>query len=231
MILKCLIVDDSSVQRMIVNKLVENHANLFLVGEFSNAVDAKKFMSSNEIDLLFLDIEMPLVNGFDFLDGLRTVPQVIFVSAKADYAVKAFDYDATDYLHKPITSSRFEAAIKRALILDDLQKEKNLESNDYIFIKSKLKKFKIHVPKIKWIEAYGDYVKVITDSENHMVLSTMKAIEPDLNSNKFMRVHKSFIINISRVDKFNSKFAEIGEMKIPLGRNKKDELAKALAEA
>ena len=125
--LKCLIVDDSSIQRMIVSKMVSNHLNLSLLGEFSNAVEAKNFMSYNEIDLLFLDIEMPIVNGFDFLDGLKTAPQVIFVTSKSDYAVKAFDYNATDYLQKPITTTRFEAAIKRALATGSAQNDKNEE--------------------------------------------------------------------------------------------------------
>ena len=225
--LKCLIVDDSSIQRMIVSKMVSNHLNLSLLGEFSNAVEAKNFMSYNEIDLLFLDIEMPIVNGFDFLDGLKTAPQVIFVTSKSDYAVKAFDYNATDYLQKPITTTRFEAAIKRALATGSAQNDKNEEIGDYIFIKSKLKKLKIQILKIKWIEAFGDYVKVVTDTDGHLVLSTMKAIEDDLNSKKFMRVHKSFIINIDRVDRFNSKFAEIGGSKIPLSRNKKEDLKNA----
>ena len=225
--LKCLIVDDSSIQRMIVSKMVSNHLNLSLLGEFSNAVEAKNFMSYNEIDLIFLDIEMPIVNGFDFLDGLKTAPQVIFVTSKSDYAVKAFDYNATDYLQKPITTTRFEAAIKRALATGSAQNDKNEEIGDYIFIKSKLKKLKIQILKIKWIEAFGDYVKVVTDTDGHLVLSTMKAIEDDLNSKKFMRVHKSFIINIDRVDRFNSKFAEIGGSKIPLSRNKKEDLKNA----
>lgn len=224
--LKCLIVDDSSIQRMIVSKLVSNHLNLSLVGEFSNAVEAKNFMSYNEIDLLFLDVEMPIVNGFDFLDGLKSLPQVIFITSKSDYALKAFEYDATDYLQKPITNSRFEIAVKRAITQESILKNKTEDVGDFIYIKSKLKKLKIYVPKIKWIEAFGDYVKVVTDSETHLVLSTMKAIEEDLNSKRFLRIHKSYIVNVDRIDRFNSKFAEIGESKIPLSRNKKDDLRK-----
>jgi DNA-binding LytR/AlgR family response regulator len=184
-------------------------------------------MSYNDIDLLFLDIEMPIVNGFDFLDGLKTVPQVIFVTSKAEYAVKAFDYDATDYLQKPITSSRFEIAIKRALSLLSLKKEKPDLINDFIFVKSKLKKLKIHASTIKWIEALGDYMKVVTDAEVHVVLSTMKSMEADLVGKNFLRVHKSYIINVDRINRFNNKFAEIGNDKVPLSRNKKEQLKKA----
>ncbi len=226
--LNCVIVDDSSIQRMIVGKLVSNHINLNLVGEFSNALEAKNFMSYNAIDLLFLDVEMPIVSGFDLLDGLKTKPQVIFITSKPEYAVKAFDYDATDYLQKPITNVRFESAIKRAINLHNMQKETSDEEGDHIFIKSKLKKLKIFTSKIKWIEAYGDYVKVVTEDENHLVLSTMKSFENDLPADRFVRVHKSYIVNIDKVDKFNSKFAEIGPTKIPLSRNKKEDLKKAL---
>lgn len=174
---------------------------------------------------------MPVINGFDLLDGLKVKPQIIFITSKAEYAVKAFDYDATDYLQKPISPQRFNAAVKRAMDLYLLRKENIDEDSEHIFIKSNLKKLKIFTSKIKWIEAYGDYVKVVTEDENHLVLSTMKSFENDLSKERFIRVHKSFIINIDKVDKFNSKFAEIGVTKIPLSRNKKEDLVKALASA
>lgn len=226
--LNCVIVDDSAIQRMIVSKLVTNHVSLNLIGEFSNAIKAKNFISYNSMDLLFLDIEMPVVSGFDFLDGLKTKPQVIFITAKPEYAVKAFDYDATDYLQKPITNARFDAAINRAINLQMLLTESQDEDAEHIFIKSKLKKMKVFTSKIKWIEALGDYLKVITEDESHLVLSTMKSFETDLPGEKFVRVHKSYIVNIEKVDKFNSKYAEIGTSKIPLSRNKKDDLKRAL---
>ena len=226
--LNCVIVDDSSIQRMVISRLVSNHINLNIVGEFSNAIEAKNFMSYNAVDLLFLDIEMPVLNGFDFLDGLKAKPQVIFVTAKPEYAVKAFDYDATDYLQKPITYARFNSAINRALNLYQLMIENQNEDAEHIFIKSKLKKLKVFTSKIKWIEAFGDYIKVVTEEESHLVLSTMKAFEKDLPSERFVRVHKSYIVNIDKIDKFNSKFAEIGNSKIPLSRNKKEDLKKAL---
>lgn len=229
--LNCVVVDDSAIQRMTVTKLVSNHPSLNLVSDFSNAIETKNCLNNKEIDLIFLDIEMPVINGFDLLDGLKAKPQIIFITSKAEYAVKAFDYDATDYLQKPITPQRFNAAVKRAMDLHLLRKENVDEDSEHIFIKSNLKKLKIFTSKIRWIEAYGDYVKVVTEDENHLVLSTMKSFENDLSKEKFIRVHKSFIINIDKVDKFNSKFAEIGVTKIPLSRNKKEDLVKALASA
>lgn len=229
--LNCVVVDDSAIQRMTVTKLVANHPNLNLVGDFSNAIETKNCLTNKEVDLIFLDIEMPVINGFDLLDGLKVKPQIIFITSKAEYAVKAFDYDATDYLQKPISPQRFNSAVKRAMDLFVLRKENIDEDSEHIFIKSNLKKLKIFTSKIKWIEAYGDYVKVVTEDENHLVLSTMKSFESELSKERFIRVHKSFIINIEKVDKFNSKFAEIGATKIPLSRNKKEDLVKALATA
>ena len=227
--LNCVVVDDSSIQRMIIAKLVNNHQNLNLIGDFSNAIEARSCMSIHNVDLIFLDIEMPVISGFDFLDGLKVKPQIVFITSKAEYAMKAFDYDATDYLQKPIAIDRFNASVKRAIDLHLLKKENKEEEGEHIFIKSNLKKLKIFTSKIKWIEAFGDYVRVVTEEDSNLVLSTMKAFESDLPKEKFVRVHKSYIINIDKVERFNSKFAEIGVTKIPLSRHKKEDLVKALA--
>lgn len=228
--LNCVIVDDSSIQRTIIAKLVNNNQNLHLVGDFSNAIEAKNCMSLNEIDLVFLDVEMPVINGFDFIDGLKIKPQIVFISSKAEYALKAFDYEATDYLQKPIDIERFNVSVKKVLDLHALKKENQEEEGDFIFIKSNLKKLKIFTNNIKWVEAFGDYIKVITEEDVNLVLSTMKAFEKILPADRFVRVHKSYIVNIEKISKYNSKFAEIGSEKIPLSRNKKEDLVKALSQ-
>lgn len=227
--LNCVVVDDSSIQRMIIAKLVNNHPNLHLLGDFSNAIEAKNCMTVHSVDLIFLDVEMPVINGFDFLDGLKQKPQIVFITSKAEYALKAFDYDATDYLQKPIALDRFNASVKRALDFHLLKNDNSEEDAEHIFIKSNLKKLKIFTSKIKWIEAFGDYVKVVTEEDSNLVLSTMKSFEKDLSKDKFIRVHKSYIINIEKVERFNSKYAEIGVTKIPLSRNKKEDLVRALS--
>lgn len=226
--LNCVVVDNSTIHRITIAKLVNEHPDLSLVGDFSNASETRNCILNKNVDLLFLDIEMPVQSGFDLLDGLKTRPQIIFVSSKSDYALKAFDYAAVDYLHKPITKDRFNKAVQKAIEAAQRKKETTDDDGDFIFIKSNLKNFKIFISKIKWIEAFGDYVKLNTEDETHLVLSTMKSFENELPSDKFLRVHKSFIINIDKVDRFNSKFAEIGNTKIPLSRNKKEDLAKAL---
>lgn len=226
--LNCVVVDDSTIQRITLAKLVNEHPDLNLVGDFSNASETRNCILNKPVDLLFLDIEMPVQSGFDLLDGLKTRPHIIFVSAKSDYALKAFDYAAIDYLHKPLTKERFNRAVQKALDLYQLKKEGPEDDGEFIFVKSNLKNLKVFISKINWIEAFGDYVKIITEEENHLVLSTMKSFENELPKERFLRVHKSFIININKVQRFNSKFAEIGNTKIPLSRNKKEELAKAL---
>lgn len=226
--LNCIVVDDSAIQRMTITKLVNESPNLHLVGDYANALEAKNCINHHEVDLIFLDIEMPLINGFDLLDGMKVKPQIIFITSKADYAVKAFDYEATDFLQKPISKERFLKAVKKALELHQLRNDSSEDLGEAIIIKSNLKKLKIYTSKIKWVEAFGDYIKIITDDENHLVLSTMKSFENELPQGKFIRVHKSFIVNVERIDKFNSKFAEIGNTKIPISRNKKDSIAKAI---
>ena len=140
--LKSIIVDASSMQRMAVAKLVNNQPHLALVAEYSNAIEAKNGLKNHEIDLIFLDVEMPIINGFDLLEALENPPQVILITGKPDYALKAFDYDVTDYLHKPITMARFEASVKRAVTKYE-QMNRVDEDEEHIFVKSNLKKRKV----------------------------------------------------------------------------------------
>jgi len=225
--LKCIVIDDSSLQRILMEKLIEDHPNLSMSGSFSSAFEAKEFMDDTPIDLIFLDIEMPNLNGFEFIDLLITRPQIIFITSVMTHAVKAFDYEATDFLHKPVNIDRFNAAIRKA-INKYLFTNESAENNQHIIIKSNLQKFKIYLRQIKWVEASGDYVKIVTEDNIYTILSTMKAIEKSINSYKFIRIHKSFIINIDKIQKFNSKYVEIDSLQIPLSRTKRETLAKTM---
>ncbi|WP_340076588.1 LytTR family DNA-binding domain-containing protein [Leptobacterium sp. I13] len=225
--LNCIIVDDSNLQRMSVARLIRNHASLNLVAEYSNGIEAKNGLKNKKVDLIFLDIEMPVVSGFDLIESLDAPPQIILVTGKADYALKAFDYDVTDYLHKPITTERFEASVKRAIQNYQLMNASK-EEGEHIFVKSNLKKRKVFLNEINWIEALGDYIKLVTDSANIVVLSTMKAFEKQLPEDHFLRIHKSYIVNLDKVQKFNSRNVEVNGRQIPLSRNKKTDLIEAL---
>lgn len=212
---------------MAVNKLVTNHKNLSLVGEYSNAIEAKQGLKKEEVDLIFLDVEMPIINGFDFLESLTKRPQIILISGKPDYALKAFEYDITDYLQKPISPSRLDIAAKRAVDRYEQKHGTHIEE-EHIFVKSNLKKRKVILNKVKWVEALGDYIKLVSDEANIIVLSTLTAFETELPRDKFLRIHKSYIVNLDKVEKFCGKNVEVEGKLLPLSRHKRENLEKAL---
>lgn len=226
--INCIVVDDSSTQRLAITRLIMNHPALNLVAEYSNAIEAKNGLKTQNVDLILLDIEMPVLTGFDLLESLQEPPQVILVTGKVDYAFKAFNYDVTDYLHKPLEKDRFEKAIERVIERYKAKNAVNPEDQEYIFVKSNLKKKKVFLNEIKWIEALGDYIKLITNDQGIIVLSTMKSFEKTLPADKFLRIHKSYIINLTKVERFNSKTVEVEGKQIPLSRNKKTQLSDAL---
>jgi|TARA_R100001369_G_scaffold53753_2_gene80601 DNA-binding LytR/AlgR family response regulator len=228
--LKCVVVDDSGLQRLSMVKLIKDHPNLQLVGEFSNAIETKNGLLDLGVDLLFLDVEMPILSGFDLLDDLRNKPLIIFVTGKTQYAHKAFDYEAIDYIHKPVTRDRFNKAAAKAIGLYKLQNDKSsVEDDRFIFVKSNLKKRKVMLGSLKYIEALGDYVKFVTNTDSFVVLATMKSFEKELEDENFLRIHKSYIVNLDRIQRYNSREVEIDGEKIPLSRHKKTLLADALS--
>ncbi|MEP3210540.1 MAG: LytTR family DNA-binding domain-containing protein [Maribacter sp.] len=225
--LRTIVVDDSSLQRMAVSKLINDHPDLDLVAEYNNGIEAYKNVEQNQIDLIFLDVEMPILDGFEFIESLSNIPQIILITAKPDYAMKAFEYDVTDYLLKPITKLRFDASVKKALFKTD-KAALNRAEEAHIYVNSSLKKVKVVISDIKWIEGLGDYIKLVTVDANILVLSTMKAFIKKLPQDKFLRIHKSYIVNLEKIEKFSSAQVEVGGKQIPLSRYKKLQLEEAL---
>jgi DNA-binding LytR/AlgR family response regulator len=228
-ILKCAIVDDSTLQRLSIVRLIKNHPSLELIAEYSNAIEAKIGLATSEIDLVFLDIEMPILSGFALLDDLTLKPQIIFVTGKTKYAFKAFDYDAVDYLRKPISKERFLNAVHKAVSNFKMKNDESFDENDFIFVKSNLKKRKVFLNDLKYIEALGDYVKLVTENDSLIVLSTMKTFEVILPEDRFLRIHKSYIVNLDKVLRYNSKVIELEKQQLPLSRNRKSQLIEALS--
>lgn len=229
--IKCAIVDDSRLQRIAIVKLIESHPSLKLVAEWNNAIETKNGLLDTKVDLMFLDIEMPILTGFDLLDDLENKPKIVFVTGKTKYAFKAFDYDAVDYLQKPINKDRFNASVEKVISLISTNSfvVKEEKEEVYIFVKSNLKKRKIYLSKLKYVEALGDYVKLIMeDTDPVVVLATMKSFEQKLIEGNFLRVHKSYIVNLDKVERYNSKNIEIMGHQIPISRNKKTALNEAL---
>lgn len=229
-LLKCAVVDDSSLQRLSIVKLIKDHPNLKLVAEYNNAIETKNGLLDTDVDLIFLDIEMPILSGFDLLDDLPNKPQIIFVTGKTKYAFKAFDYDAVDYIHKPVSKDRFNNAVTKAINLFQLKSNgASLEDENFIFVKSNLKNRKVFLNKLDYIEALGDYVKFVTEKDTFVVLATMKSFEQQLPNDKFLRIHKSYIVNLEKVERYNSKNIEINKKQLPLSRHKKSNLIEALS--
>lgn len=230
-LIKCAIVDDSRLQRIAIVKLIESHPSLSLVAQWNNAIETKNGLLDAKVDLMFLDIEMPILTGFDLLDDLENKPKIIFVTGKTKYAFKAFDYDAIDYLQKPINKERFNASVDK--VISQITSSSfviNEEKEEvYIFVKSNLKKRKIYLNRLKYVEALGDYVKLIMeDSDPVVVLATMKSFEQKLIDGNFLRVHKSYIVNLDKVERYNSRTIDIMGDQIPISRNKKTALNEAL---
>tara|TARA_R100000935_G_C2774874_1_gene139173 strand:+ start:67 stop:780 length:714 start_codon:yes stop_codon:yes gene_type:complete len=229
-LLKCAVVDDSSLQRLSLVKLIKDHPNLKLVAEYNNAIETKNGLLDTEVDLIFLDIEMPILTGFELLDDLPNKPQIIFVTGKTKYAFKAFDYDAVDYIHKPVNRERFNNAVSKAINLHNLKHNGTpIEDENFIFVKSNLKNRKVFLNKLKYIEALGDYVKFVTEKDTFVVLATMKSFENQLPPEQFLRIHKSYIVNLEKVERYNSKNIEIDKQQLPLSRHKKSNLIEALS--
>ena len=233
MILNCVIIDDNPNHRLASLKIINAHPSLNLVGEFKTPIEAKHFLLTNSVNLIIMDVLFSGLDGFELLDIYKsntntTTPSVIIISDDKSQAFKAFDYNVMDFLSKPVTRNRFNEAISRTVLQAKMvQNFQDLDS-EHIFVKSNLKKRKIYINEIKWIEALGDYVKLITQDKSFVILSTMKAFENELPKGLFLRIHKSYIINLKKVDRYDSKHVEIEKVKLPLSRTRKLELSQAL---
>lgn len=226
--LNTIVVEDSDTQRAVISKLAKEHPQLNVLGDYSNGILALNSIQKNKVDLILLDIEMPVVNGFDLLDSLETPPQIILISNKSDYALKAFEYpNITDYLQKPIDKARFTTAIGR-VVKTHYRIRKSNKNRDFVYVNVDLQKKKIYLNTIKWIEALGDYIKIVTTEDNYIVLSTMKAFLTQVPGKNLIRIHKSYIVNTKKVDNWNSTMVEVAGTKLPMSRKHKEDLEKIL---
>lgn len=225
--MNCIIIDDDKLSCRVIEEFVGRTESLTLLNTFSNAVSAiNALKNEEEIDLIFLDIEMPEMSGIDFLESLTTDPQVIIVSSKEKYALNAFEYDVTDYLLKPIQYGRFFKAVSKALVR--YNKGKLDTKGDEIFIKHNSSLVRLKYVDILWVEALENYVIVNTFHDKFTIHFTMKAIEQKLPASKFTRVHRSFIVNTSSINVIEDNAILIktheGTKSIPIGKSYKDKL-------
>lgn len=232
--MKSLIIDDDATARLIVNKLCASVDNIEVVEEFSNAIEAIKFLNSNTVDVIFLDIHMPSFSGFDFIKTLKDPPKIILTTSDRSFALDAFEYSCVvDYLVKPIELDRFRKSVGKLSAFNnngttsDIQSSSESSVNDlYVNIDRRL--IKINIPDIYLIEAKGDYIKIKTENSNHIVHSTLKKIENKLPSDMFLKVHRSYVINIHRIIDIEDNSVLIKKDVIPVSRSNRGELMKRL---
>ena len=232
--MNCIIIDDETTARVIIEQLCSNIKSLNVLEQFSNAIQAIKYLNQNEVDLIFLDIHMPDFTGFDFIETLKNPPKIILTTSDSKFAIRAFEYDCiVDYLVKPITLERFEKAIQKAQNSAVKKKTKvddkvELSSGNDLYVNIDRRLIKIDIPSIYLVEAKGDYIFVKTDHKNYTVHSTLKKIEEKLPKNLFLKVHRSFIINIKTIVDIEDNSVLIKKDVIPVSRSNRPELMKRL---
>jgi DNA-binding LytR/AlgR family response regulator len=228
--MKSVIVDDNKMARMALKQLVTQVPGMDLVAECNDAAEALDILSSNQVDLLLLDIEMPGMTGLDLIKKLgNNKPLIVFTTAKKEYAVEAFELNVVDYLVKPIALPRLKQAVDKAQeTLDSNKQELKVEEQGFVFVKDNGVLKRIAIDDILFLEAMGDYVKVHTPQKFHVVHATLKSIEEKLPSSKFIRVHRSYIVAINKIDYIQEGTISIGKTSIPVADTHKSNLNKRL---
>lgn len=232
--MNCIIIDDESTARVIIRQLCSSAPNLIILDEFPNALEAMKFLNQQTVDLIFLDIHMPDFTGFDFLDTLKLPPKIILTTSDKNFAIQAFEYNCIiDYLIKPITPERFLKAVRKAEKID-LYSQKVVSEDDktsevdnlYVNIDRRL--IKIDIPSIYLVEAKGDYINIRTDTKNFTVHSSLLKIQEKLPDTKFLKVHRSYIINVEKIIDIEDNSVLINKDVIPVSRSHRAALMKRL---
>ncbi len=227
MILDCMIVDDEIMARKSLGRFCEKHDNLNVVQICENANDALSYLIEHSVDLIFLDIEMPELSGLEFLEQVVTLPQIIFTTSKTEYAYEAFEYSITDYLKKPINISRFQQAVEKAL--EEQQKNNAYRANaKEVYLKVEGKYVRVAYDEILYFENAGDYVKVKTTESSYIIYSTLKNIDAKLDNPQFLKVHRSFIVNLNKIKDIEEGTLVIEKKVIPISRANKSILMNKL---
>jgi len=223
MIVKCIIIDDEPFAIKVIESHLASFKNIELLGSFSNPIDALEIIEQGQVDAIFLDINMPGMNGLDFIKNSRHNYQIIITTAYREYAVESFELDVLDYLVKPIPFNRFLKTINK---LHQIINNSQANNGDYIankepfiFLKVDKKLVKILLKDILYIESLKDYIKVITTHGNYLVHKSLTGMTEELPNSNFMRVHRSYTIAIDKIKSVEGNLVEIDSKRIPIGRN------------
>jgi len=233
--IRCLIIDDEPPAREIIRRYIEEVPHLELVGECGNALDALIRLQQTEVDLLFLDIRLPQLNGTDFLKTLRQPPKVIFTTAYQEYALEGYELDAVDYLLKPIRFDRFIKAINKAFQQSDHRAmpeqapvREDHQQDSFVYFRADRKMVKVMLKDILYVESMKDYVKVVMTDGVLITKQSITSVEAMLPEKLFIRSHRSFIVSLGRIRTFTNELIEVDKAEIPIGKLYRNSVLKML---
>lgn len=226
--MNCLIVDDDELSRSVLEDLIQDTDGYSLVASCDSGVAAFKVLQEEPIDLLFLDIEMPKMDGMELMKSLNPRPQVIFITSHPEYAAESYEYDVTDFIQKPLSHARFLKAISKAEKRFKVERANISSEGDSIFIKADSRLVRMNLKDIQYIEALGNYMKIYTTDGRYTILSTMKEIAEKLSGNDFVRVHRSYIVRVDQIESIEDQYIKIGEKHISIGKAYKEDLSARL---
>ncbi len=227
--MRCIVVDDDELSRSVIEDLIEETDSLKLIKSCEDAIEAFKIIKEEHIDLVFLDIEMPKMDGLEMMRSLSPLPQIILVTAHEKYAVESYEYDITDFLHKPISFARFMKAVDKAYNKFESSRANITSQDKTIFIKSDSKLVQLNTEDILFVEALGNYMRIFTaNGSKYTILSTMKDIVGKLSQEEFVRVHRSFIVRLDKIESIEDNYIVIDQKQINIGKAYKDNLTQKL---
>jgi len=226
--IRCIVIDDEPLAVKLVKEYITRVSFLELAATFTDAIEARKFLEKEKIDLLFLDIQMPDINGLQFYDSLKDKPMVIFTTAFSEYAVDGFNVNAIDYLLKPFEYDRFVKSVYKAKEYYEFIRSQEVQLTS-IFVKSDYQLVKINLKDVLLIEGLDDYIRIhLPNNKTILTLMSLKAIAEKLPAQEFVRIHRSYIVPLSKIDKVSSKKIEIAGKEIPVGISYADEFFKLI---
>ncbi|WP_350293652.1 LytTR family DNA-binding domain-containing protein [uncultured Croceitalea sp.] len=233
MVLKVIIIDDEPLAINVLESHTDKIEQLNVVKTFSNAVNASMFLQNNAVDIIFLDINMPVLDGFGFLETLKEKPMIVITSAHAEYALKSYEVEAIDYLVKPVSFPRFLKSVNR--IIDLLSKSESkspkTNANPSIFIKIDNKKLqKVYLNEILVVESLKDYIRIKTTSDKYIIHKTLTGFTEELPADKFIRIHRSYTVAIDKIQSVEGNSVEIDDIRYTIGRSYCDEVKKKILE-
>lgn len=219
MTLNCLIIEDEPVARDILRQYIQDVPHLTLLKEFDEGISAASYLKEHSVDLIFLDINMPKLSGISLLKSLANPPKVILTTAYSEYALEGYELDVVDYLLKPFSFERFLKAVHKVEVKQELE----ISFASDITIKANKKLYRISTEDILFVEGMGDYLTLKTSDQKLTFYRTLKSFYEELDPKKFLRVHKSFIVNLEKIDFVEGNMIQIGDETIPIGQAYKDE--------